>query len=71
MTFYYNNVYLEDTSTIAGPYEKKGPLRKYFDKPNFNAVALPISPNPKPSIIKAFVLAFLSVLYKDIFFQSI
>ena len=32
MTFYYNNVYLEDTSTIAGPYEKKGPLRKYFDK---------------------------------------
>ena len=32
MTFYYKNVYIEDTSTIAGPYEKKGPLRKYFDK---------------------------------------
>lgn len=32
MTFYYKNVYLEDTATICGPYEKKGPLRKYFDK---------------------------------------
>ena len=32
MTFYYKNVYIEDTSTIAGPYEKKGHLRKYFDK---------------------------------------
>ncbi len=32
MTFYYDNVYLEDTATICGPYEKKGPLRKYFDK---------------------------------------
>ena len=32
MTFYYKNVYIEDTSTIVGPYEKKGPLRKYFDK---------------------------------------
>ena len=32
MTFYYKNVYLEDTSTICGPSEKKGPLRKYFDK---------------------------------------
>ena len=32
MTFYYDNVYLEDTVTVCGPYEKKGPLRKYFDK---------------------------------------
>lgn len=32
MTFYYKNVYLEDTATVCGPYEKKGPLRKYFDK---------------------------------------
>jgi len=32
MTFRYNNVYLENTSTIAGPYEKKGPLSKSFDK---------------------------------------
>jgi len=32
MTFYYDKVYLEDTATICGPYEKKGPLRKYFDK---------------------------------------
>lgn len=32
MTFYYKNVYLEDTATIVGPYEKRGPLYKYFDK---------------------------------------
>ena len=32
MTFFYQNVYIEDTATIVGPYEKKGPLRKYFDK---------------------------------------
>lgn len=32
MTFYYDKVYLEDTSTIVGPYEKNGPLHKYFDK---------------------------------------
>ena len=32
MTFFYNNVYLDDTATIAGPYEKCGPLYKYFDK---------------------------------------
>ena len=32
MTFYYNNVYLKETSCITGPYEKKGPLGKYFDK---------------------------------------
>lgn len=32
MTFKYNNVYLNDTSTVVGPYEAKGPLSKYFDK---------------------------------------
>ena len=32
MTFKYNNVYVQDTVTVAGPYEKKGPLKKYFDK---------------------------------------
>lgn len=32
MTFYYKNVYVDETATICGPYEKKGPLRKYFDK---------------------------------------
>lgn len=32
MTFNYKNVYIKDTSTIAGPYEKDGPLKKYFDK---------------------------------------
>lgn len=32
MTFKYNNVYINETSTVTGPYEKKGPLGKYFDK---------------------------------------
>lgn len=32
MTFKYENVYIKETSTVAGPYEKKGPLKKYFDK---------------------------------------
>lgn len=32
MTFKYSNVYVIDTSTVAGPYEAKGPLNKYFDK---------------------------------------
>lgn len=32
MTFKYNNVYIKDTSTVTGPYEKDGPLEKYFDK---------------------------------------
>lgn len=32
MTIKYNNVYINDTVTITGPYEGKGPLRKYFDK---------------------------------------
>lgn len=32
MTFKYNNVYVKDATTVAGPYEKKGPLKDYFDK---------------------------------------
>lgn len=32
MTFHYQNVYLNEVSTVAGPYEKKGPLSSYFDK---------------------------------------
>jgi len=32
MTFKYNNVYINDTATITGPYESNGPLSKYFDK---------------------------------------
>lgn len=32
MTHYFKNVYLKDTSTVCGLYEKKGPLRNYFDK---------------------------------------
>ncbi len=32
MTFKYENVYINDTSTITGPYERKGPLSTYFDK---------------------------------------
>lgn len=32
MTFKYNNVYINDTSTITGPYENRGPLNKFFDK---------------------------------------
>lgn len=32
MTFNYKNVYIKDTATVAGPYEKNGPLKKYFDK---------------------------------------
>lgn len=32
MTFKYRNVYINETSTITGPYEKKGPLHSYFDK---------------------------------------
>jgi stage V sporulation protein AD len=31
MTFKYNKVYINGSSTVAGPYEKKGPLKKYFD----------------------------------------
>ncbi len=32
MTIKFNNVYINDTSTITGPYENEGPLAKYFDK---------------------------------------
>lgn len=32
MTFKYNNVYINETSTITGPYESNGPLSKYYDK---------------------------------------
>lgn len=32
MTFKYNKSYIKDAATVAGPYEKKGPLRQYFDK---------------------------------------
>lgn len=31
MTLKFNNVYVQDTATITGPYEKKGPLTQYFD----------------------------------------
>ncbi len=32
MTTTYKNVYVLDTSTIAGIYESNGPLKKYYDK---------------------------------------
>ena len=32
MTFRYNNVYINETATITGPYEANGPLSKYYDK---------------------------------------
>ena len=32
MTFKYKNVYVGATSTVTGPYEKKGPLGHKFDK---------------------------------------
>ena len=32
MNFTYDNVYINATSTVVGPYEKKGPLGKLFDK---------------------------------------
>lgn len=31
MTFKFNNSYINETHTVTGPYEKKGPLCKYFD----------------------------------------
>ena len=31
MTFKYKNVYINETSTVVGPYEHKGPLSKYYD----------------------------------------
>ena len=32
MTFEYKNVYVLSSSTVAGPYEAKGPLSSTFDK---------------------------------------
>lgn len=32
MTFKYDNVYVEETSTVVGPYEAKGPYKDKFDK---------------------------------------
>ena len=32
MTIKFNNVYLNASSTVVGPYEYKGPLGEYFDK---------------------------------------
>ena len=32
MTNTYKNVYIKETSTVAGIYEEDGPLKKYFDK---------------------------------------
>lgn len=32
MTFNYNNVYLNNVSSIAGKYESEGPLKNYYDK---------------------------------------
>ena len=32
MTFRYNNVYLSNVSTVAGPLEAEGPFGRYFDK---------------------------------------
>ena len=32
MTFKFKNVYLNGVATVTGPYEKSGPLGKYFDK---------------------------------------
>lgn len=31
MTLKFNNVYINETATVTGPYESKGPLGKYFD----------------------------------------
>lgn len=32
MNFKYNNVYLNNTALVAGPYEAKGPFGNYYDK---------------------------------------
>lgn len=32
MTIKFDNVYISDTGTVTGPYEKNGPLQSYFDK---------------------------------------
>lgn len=32
MTIKFDNVYINNTGTVTGPYEKNGPLQSYFDK---------------------------------------
>lgn len=32
MTFKYNDIYINNTSTVTGPMESNGPLSKFFDK---------------------------------------
>lgn len=32
MTIKFENAYINETSTVAGPYEANGPLKKYFDQ---------------------------------------
>ena len=32
MTFKFNEVYLNSTATVTGPYENEGPLKGKFDK---------------------------------------
>ena len=32
MTINFENVYINETATITGPYEKNGPLQRYYDK---------------------------------------
>ena len=32
MTFIFDSVYIDECSTVCGPYERRGPLRRYFDK---------------------------------------
>ena len=32
MTIKFDNVYINETGTITGPYEKNGPLQSFFDK---------------------------------------
>ncbi len=39
MTFKFKNVFLNNTATVVGPYESKGPLGKYFDKSYNNLYA--------------------------------
>ena len=31
MTIKFNDIYINETATVTGPYESKGPLGKYFD----------------------------------------
>ena len=32
MTIEFNNVYVKNTATVAGPIEARNPLKNYFDK---------------------------------------